>query len=201
MKYFFEWLVRLFSKATPAPAEIPVDNINTEVPKQVQRVFEAMKASGKFANPRYIAEIDYSINSKKHRLFIYDMKLKKLQTHKVSHGVGGKNGSPHDGYCREVSNVSGSNMSCLGLFKCAETYNGGNGYSMRIDGLYSTNSNARKRLIVVHGSDYVKDSNQVISGRSYGCPAVDYAHYKDIINKLKDGSPLLSHFAGKFSVQ
>lgn len=200
MKAFFEWLSRLFSKIGPALEEIPVDPTNTEVPKQVQRVFAAMKASGKFVNPRYIAEIDYSINSKKHRLFIYDMKLKKLETHKVSHGVGGKNGSPHDGYCREVSNVSGSNMSCLGLFKCAETYNGGNGYSMRIDGLYSSNSNARKRLIVLHGSDYVKDSSSVVCGRSFGCPALDWNHYKDIINKLKEGSPLLSHYAGKFTV-
>lgn len=200
MKAFFDWLSKLFGILTPALEELPVDNANTDVPKQVQRVYAAMKASGKFGNPRYIAEIDYSINSKIHRLFIYDTKLKKLETHKVSHGNGGKNGSPHNGMCREVSNVSGSNMSCLGLFKCAETYNGGNGYSMRIDGLNSTNSNARKRLIVVHGSDYVKDSTSSICGRSFGCPAVDYNHYKAIIDKLKEGSPLLSHYNGKFTI-
>lgn len=200
MEKFFNWLSQLFGILKPAIEEVKVDPENTEVPKQVQRVYAAMKASGKFVNPRYIAEIDYSLNSRTHRLFIYDTKLKKLETHKVSHGNGGKNGSPHNGMCREVSNVSGSNMSCLGLFKCAETYNGGNGYSLRIDGLNATNSNARKRLIVIHGSDYVKDSSSSISGRSFGCPAVDYAHYKDIINKLKEGSPLLSHYAGKFSI-
>lgn len=200
MRAFFDWLSELFGILKPAIEEIKVDNTNTEVPKQVQRVYAAMKASGKFVNPRYIAEIDYSINSKNHRLFIYDTKLKKLEAHKVSHGVGGKNGSPHDGNCRQVSNISGSNMSCLGLFKCAETYNGGNGYSLRIDGLNDTNSNARKRLIVIHGSDYVKDSNKVVSGRSFGCPAVDYAHYKSIIDKLKEGSPLLSHYNGKFTI-
>lgn len=200
MKAFFDWLSQLFGIIAPALEEIPLDPTNTDIPKQVQRVYKAMKDSGKFSNPRYIAEIDYSINSKKHRLFIYDTKLKKLETHKVSHGAGGKNSSPHDGKCREVSNINGSHMSCLGLFKCAETYNGNNGYSMRLDGLSATNNNARKRAVVVHGSDYVKDSNQVICGRSWGCPSVDYAHYKDIINKLKDGSPLLSHYAGKFTI-
>ena len=194
MKAFFEWLSKLFGILEPAVEEAQ----SVDVPKEVARVYKAMKENSNFANPRYIAEIDYSLNSKKHRLFIYDTKLKKLETHKVAHGAGGKNASPHDGFCRQVSNVDGSHMSCLGLFRCSETYNGNNGYSMRLDGLNSTNNNARKRAVVVHGSDYVKDNNSVICGRSWGCPAVDYAHYKDIINKLKDGSPLLSHYAGKF---
>ena len=199
MKAFFDWLGQLFGILKPV-VEKEEPALSADVPKEVARVYKTMQESGKFSSPRYIAEIDYSLNSKKHRLFIYDTKLKKLETHKVAHGAGGKNASPHDGYCREVSNVNGSHMSCLGLFKCAETYNGNNGYSMRLDGLSPTNSNARKRAVVAHGSDYVKDNNSVICGRSWGCPAVDYAHYKDIINKLKDGSPLLSHYNGKFSI-
>jgi len=199
MKAFFDWLSRLFGILKPEVEKVdPVQNAG--VPKEVSRVYAAMLESGKFSNARYIAEIDYSFNSKKHRLFIYDTKLKKLESHKVAHGAGGKNASPHDGYCREVSNVNGSHMSCLGLFKCAETYNGNNGYSMRLDGLYASISNARARAVVVHGSDYVKDNNSVICGRSWGCPAIDYAHYKAIIDKLKNGSPLLSHYNGKFSI-
>jgi hypothetical protein len=160
MKSFFDWLSSLFKKLEPVvPSQpAPIDVETSGVPKEVQRVYAAMKESGKFNNPRFIAEMDYSINSKSPRLFIYDLTEKKLYKHKASHGVGGKNSSPHDGKCREVSNINGSHMSCLGLFKCAETYNGGNGYSMRLDGLSATNSNARKRLIVVHGSDYVKDA-------------------------------------------
>jgi hypothetical protein len=202
MKSFFDWLSSLFKKLEPVvPSQpAPIDVETSGVPKEVQRVYAAMKESGKFNNPRFIAEMDYSINSKSPRLFIYDLTEKKLYKHKASHGVGGKNSSPHDGKCREVSNINGSHMSCLGLFKCAETYNGGNGYSMRLDGLSATNSNARKRLIVVHGSDYVKDASTTICGRSFGCPAVDWNHYKSIIDKLKHGSPLLSHFNGKFTV-
>jgi len=201
MENFFAWLGRILESFKPYVDKEEVKPPPVEgVPVEVQRVYKMYKESGRFGDVRYIAEMDYSITSSKPRLFIYDTKLKKLHKHKASHGVGGKNGSPHDGKCRQVSNVSGSNMSCLGLFKCAETYNGGNGYSMRLDGLSSTNSNARKRLIVIHGSDYVKDTNSVICGRSYGCPATSWESYKQIIDMLKGGSPLLSHYNGKFTV-
>lgn len=200
MSGFFAWIAKLFGFLKPIPEEIPIDVKQTDVPKEVQRVYKAYKESSNFGDIRYIAEIDYSINSKSPRFFIYDLKDKKLYKHKCAHGQGGKNASPHDGKCREVSNVNGSHMSCLGLFKCAETYEGKSGYSMRIDGLNSTNSNARARAVVVHGSDYVKDSNSVICGRSWGCPAVDNNYHRQIIGMLKNGSPLLSHYAGKFSI-
>src|SRR5690606_40142215 len=58
----------------------------------------------------------------------------------------------------------------------AETYVGGNGYSLRMDGLEpGFNDRARERLIVMHGADYV-DPRQALQqgrlGRSFGCPAV-----------------------------
>lgn len=170
------------------------------VPKEVQLVWEKMKLSPYFKNPRYIAEMDYSLNSSKKRLFVYDTEKKVLHKFKAAHGVGGKNGSPHDGKCRETSNKNGSHMSCLGLFKCAEAYNGNSGPSMRLDGLDVTNSNARMRAIVVHGSDYVKDSNSSISGRSWGCPAVDHASRPVVIEMLRGGSPLYSHYNGAMRI-
>lgn len=197
MKNFFNVIGQFFGVSQEEKTFVS----STEIPKEVALAYKMAKESGKFNYDfRYIAEIDYSINSRRHRLFIYDLKSKKLETHKVAHGSGGKNSIKHDGVCREVSNVNGSHMSCLGLFKCAETYNGNNGLSLRIDGLSSTNSNARKRAIVIHGSDYVKDNNNSISGRSWGCPAIDFSCYKDIIGKLKGGSPLLSHYNGKFTI-
>lgn len=184
----------------PKPVDVPPPEPAYQgmeiVPREVALVFEAMKKSTYFKNPRYIAEINYAIPSSQKRFFIYDREKKVLYKHKAAHGVGGKNKTPNDGRCREVSNKNGSHMSCLGLFKCSETYNGNNGYSMRIDGLESTNGNARMRAIVVHGSDYVNDDNTAISGRSFGCPAVTFKHYKAIIDMLKNGSPLLSHYNG-----
>lgn len=165
-----------------------------QVPQEVQKVFRAMKASPHFNDPRYIAEINYQINSKHPRLFVYDRLEKKLYKHKVAHGSGGKNASPHDGWTREVSNIPESHMSCVGLFKCAETYYGSKDYSMRLDGLEATNSNARMRAIVMHKSSYVTDGNDHICGRSWGCPAVDVKVHKKLIDMLKNGSPLLSYF-------
>lgn len=171
-----------------------------EVPQEVARCHAAMLASGQFKTPRYIAEADYSLNSKKHRLWIYDRKLKKLESHKVAHGSGGKNKTPHDGRCREVSNTIESHMSCLGLFKCMEIYDGPHGDSMRLDGLSKTNNNARNRGIVVHRSDYVFDNTEEISGRSLGCPAIDRKVCDAVIEKLCDGSPFMAHYAGEFKI-
>ncbi len=187
-----EWMVLL-------DAEINSEEITPveTVPAQVAKVFAEMKAVGKFNDARYIAEIDYSINSAKHRLFIYDRKEKKLETHKVAHGSGGANKTPHNGECRQVSNVPQSNMSCLGLFRCAEVYDGPHGDAIRLDGLSTTNSMARMRGIVLHRSDYVFDNTTDISGRSLGCPAVDRTPADSIIDKLCNGSPLFSHHNGR----
>lgn len=48
-------------------------------------------------------------------------------------------------------------MSSLGIYRCAETYEGKHGYSMRLDGLEPTNSLARERAIVIHSADYVSE--------------------------------------------
>lgn len=187
---FFAWLKNLFK---PAPKVTEPKPGGEQVPKEVQNVYEAFRNSPEFTDPRYIAEINYAINSSKPRLFIWDRKEQKLYKHKVAHGSGGKNETPHDGWCREVSNKTGSHMSCVGLFKCGTTYESPkNGYSMRLHGLETTNSNAYSRAIVMHKMASVVDSNNNISGRSWGCPGVDPRHYKKIIGMLKEGSPLYS---------
>lgn len=189
---FFE-MNKPVKKPKPINSELIEDS---GVPLEVARVYEAMKKSPYFKKPRYIAEMNYAINSSKPRFFVYDTQKGVLYKLKAAHGVGGKNGTPNDGKCREVSNRNGSHMSCLGLFKCAEVYNGNNGRSMRLDGLEATNGNARMRAVVIHGSDYVKESSNAPAGRSFGCPALDRAVSDKVIDMLKGGSPLLSHYNG-----
>ena len=85
--------------------------------------------------------------------------------------------------------------------RTAETYNGDNGYSMRLDGMeQGFNSNVRARAIVMHGSDYVngmRASNGTMMGRSYGCPAVPATEVKSIINTIKGGSCFFSYYPDK----
>jgi hypothetical protein len=107
----------------------------------------------------------------------------------VAHGKGSD--SDHDGFAEKFSNVNNSNATSLGFYKTAETYQGSHGYSLRLDGLSSTNSNARSRSIVVHGASYVEDKER-IQGRSWGCPAVSMANYTKVINLIKGGSLILA---------
>ena len=141
------------------------------------------------ANTKVLSIIDFSQSSTKKRFFIINMQTGAVWNINVAHGKGSD--ANHDGYAEKFSNVSGSNASSLGVYKTAETYQGSHGYSLKLDGLSTTNSNVRARSIVVHGADYVKDS-AVIQGRSWGCPAVSMANYKKVIDLLKGGSIILA---------
>ncbi|WP_347359532.1 murein L,D-transpeptidase catalytic domain family protein [Bdellovibrio sp.] len=145
------------------------------------------KNKTQFKNQSVISVLDFSQKSSQKRWYFIDMKTGAVWNVHVSHGKGSD--SDHDGFAEKFSNVSGSNASSLGAYKTAETYQGSNGYSLRLDGLSSTNSNARSRAIVVHGASYVQDST-VIQGRSWGCPAVSQANRDKVINLIKGGSLL-----------
>lgn len=139
----------------------------------------------KFQNQNVISVIDFSQKSTQKRWYFINLSNGSVWNVHVAHGKGSD--STHDGFAKTFSNVSGSNASSLGFYKTAETYQGSNGYSLRLDGLSSTNSNARSRAIVVHGAAYVQDS-AVIQGRSWGCPAVSMANRDKVINLIKGGS-------------
>ena len=76
---------------------------------------------------------------------------------------------------------------------------GGNGYSLRLEGLEKgINDNANSRDIVIHGADYVNESlikAQGYIGRSWGCPALPEKLHKPIIDKIKNGSCLFIYSA------
>lgn len=139
----------------------------------------------KIKNKNVLSVLDFSKSSTQKRFFLIDMKTGAVAPYHVSHGKGSD--SNHDGYAEKFSNTEGSNASSLGFYMTAETYNGSNGFSLRLDGLSKTNSNARSRAIVVHGADYVEDRNR-IQGRSWGCPAFSQANKTKIINLIKGGS-------------
>ena len=145
------------------------------------------KNKTQFKNQNVISVLDFSQKSTQKRWYFIDMKTGAVWNVHVAHGKGSD--SNHDGFAEKFSNVSGSNASSLGFYKTAETYQGSNGYSLRLDGLSSTNSNARSRAIVVHGASYVQDST-VIQGRSWGCPAVSQSNRDKVINLIKGGSLL-----------
>lgn len=136
-------------------------------------------------NQKYLTLLDFSKSSKQKRLFVINMSTGSVWALHVSHGKGSD--ADHDSFAEKFSNVSGSNASSLGYYITDNTYNGSNGYSLRLDGKSSTNSRARARAIVIHGASYVQDTN-IKQGRSWGCPAVSMENHKKLIDTLKGGS-------------
>jgi hypothetical protein len=70
------------------------------------------------------------------------------------------------------------------------TYNGRNGYSLRLRGMEpGVNDRAEARTIVVHGAPYVREEVAHTLGRlgrSYGCPAVRPEIARALIDEVKD---------------
>ena len=131
--------------------------------------------------------IDFSRPSTAKRLFVFDMRERKvLFSSVVSHG---KNSG--DNYATSFSNQNGSYKSSLGFYLTENTYQGGNGYSLILNGLEKgINDKAKERSIVVHGASYANPTVAASGrlGRSLGCPALPTKLAKPIINTIKDGS-------------
>jgi hypothetical protein len=163
-------------------------------PQALQQALTAMQCalnSGSESAQR-LAVIDYSQPSTARRLWIFDLRKKTLLLHDlVAHG--NKSG---ENFATRFSNRVGSHQSSLGLFRTQESYQGNNGYSLRMDGLEpGVNDQARERAIVIHGADYVNplwSQRQGRIGRSQGCPAVRPAIAKRVIDKLKGGQFMYS---------
>lgn len=138
----------------------------------------------KIKNKNYVVVIDYKQHNSKKRFYLINMQSGDVERYLTAHG---RNSDPDfDGYATRFSNTNGSKMSSLGYFLTAETYYGENGYSLRLDGLSTTNSQARARAIVIHGASYVREVPLI--GRSYGCPALEQRYSADVIDTIKGGS-------------
>lgn len=145
-----------------------------------------------YVGKEVLTVIDYSKPSTQKRMWVFDLKRNRTLFHTwVSHGKnsGGVNAT-------SFSNTSGSLKSSLGVFLTDETYDGKNGYSLRLRGLErGTNDSAYSRAIVIHGAPY---ANYAVSrsslGRSWGCPAVSSALAKPIINTIKQRSVVFAYY-------
>lgn len=166
----------------------PQHAINTGLLKEATLYFHKHKSL--FQNQKSLTIIDFSLHSSKKRFFIINVATGEVWSTYTAHGKGSDPGATladTTGYARYFSNNPGSNMSSLGPYKTGSTYDGKHGYSLRLNGLASTNSNAYDRAIVVHGASYVHDE-AVKQGRSEGCPALPLEYYSKVIDIIKGGS-------------
>jgi hypothetical protein len=81
-------------------------------------------------------------------------------------------------WATSFSNQNESLKSSPGFYVTRETYEGKNGYSLKLDGLeHGINDKAYERGIVMHGAEYVSQDMANARGwigRSWGCP--QYRH-------------------------
>jgi hypothetical protein len=141
-----------------------------------------------------LAVIDYSRASTEPRLWVFDVEKPSLLYREwVAHGK--KSG---DNFAHTFSNAQRSHASSLGLFRTMNTYQGRNGYSLRLEGLDAGfNDNAYERAIVMHGSPYVNPAAAATLGRigrSFGCPAVRSAVTRPLLDTMKNGQYVFSYY-------
>jgi L,D-transpeptidase catalytic domain len=152
--------------------------------------YKHLQETGQLRNNEVLSICDFSLSSRRKRMFIIDVAEKKLlMTTWVAHGrnSGGE-------YARSFSNSAESHKSSLGFYVTRNTYFGDHGLALKIKGLENgINDKADERNIVIHGSEYVGSgylqSNRV-NGRSFGCPAVPVKDTEKVISTIKGGSCL-----------
>lgn len=133
--------------------------------------------------------IDFSKHSSQRRFFVINLRTGGVEALHTAHGV--NSDQDHDGVATDFSNIEGSLQTSLGFLLTAETYSGQHGYSLRLDGVSETTSNARTRAIVIHAAEYVQPGLEKM-GRSWGCPALATAVNRRVIDQIKNGSLILS---------
>lgn len=169
-------------------------SLRSEVLRLALEASECAGRRGLLSRRHLLTVIDYSLPSTQERFFVFDLSKRKLLFHElVSHGKNSGGNIPDF-----FSNDHGSQATSLGLFVTAETYVGGNGYSLRLRGLEAgINDNAWDRAIVMHGAHYVsRIAIRALGrlGRSWGCPALRQEVARKVINTIRGGSAIFAYY-------
>ncbi len=169
--------------------------LSSDVFRKAYLGFTNLKKAGKLSEESHLITIcDFSLSSTVKRLWVIDLNEKKILFNSlVAHGK-----NTGDEYAQNFSNTESSLQSSLGFYITESTYNGNNGYSLKLDGMdYGYNDAALQRAIVMHGADYVSENfikSQNRIGRSWGCPAVPRELAEPIINTIKGENCLFIYY-------
>ncbi|HEY3369552.1 MAG TPA: murein L,D-transpeptidase catalytic domain family protein [Prolixibacteraceae bacterium] len=182
---------KLISTDTYVLVNLADTGLSREVFNLAIKGLKKLEINHKLQNPNIVTIADYSQSSNKKRLYVIDLKNRKLLFNTyVAHGrnTGGE-------YAKSFSNVEGSLKSSLGFYVTEHPIVGSHtGFALMIDGVEKGfNDNACKRAIIIHAADYategfIKKYGRL--GRSLGCPALPPELNKPIIETIKDGTCL-----------
>jgi hypothetical protein len=186
--------------AVPAAFAKGAEGLSPKVLAMALDAVASARAQGIPGRDGLLTVIDYSLPSTERRLWVLDLAHGDVLFHEpVAHGSGSG-----DNYATRFSNVEDSRQTSLGLFLTGGTYEGGNGYSLKLRGLDpGVNDNAEARHIVMHGAWYVSPehaSSHGRLGRSWGCPALSETAAPRVIDTIKGGTFVFS-YSGDSSFQ
>lgn len=158
---------------------IIVVNFSLFAPVNLAKVQEAQQfCINNQLDTNYCVFVDMSIHSGKKRMFVYSFENDSIiGSALTSHGCGLNPWSSDQSKDNpSFSNEAESHLSSLGKYKIGKRgwSNWGININYKLHGLEDTNSNAFKRLIVLHGWNSIPDVEVFPTGvpEGYGCPAV-----------------------------
>lgn len=173
----------------------PEHELNYEVFSKALTGFENLKKAGLLTGESHLLTVcDFSMSSNTKRLWVIDLNDKKVLFNSlVAHGK-----NTGEEFATNFSNTESSRQSSMGFYITDATYQGDNGYSLRLLGMdKGFNDAAYKRAIVMHGADYVSDAFAAMHkriGRSWGCPAVPRELSQSMINTIKGRNLLFIYY-------
>jgi hypothetical protein len=173
--------VRGFAQVRPAQPQIN--------PALKERALAALEAKrDRIRNADVIGIADFGRMSRDPRFYIVDLRSGFVTEHHVAHGKGSD--PANFGFLQYFSNEMGSEATSQGAYLTGDAYQGKYGYSLRLDGLDASNSNALARQIVVHTAWYA-EPRMVESfgklGRSEGCFALPGVSHAEAMVRLGSG--------------
>ncbi|MBA3899074.1 MAG: murein L,D-transpeptidase catalytic domain family protein, partial [Bacteroidetes bacterium] len=142
-------IISMEEKARIVFDSLSIEGLEFEVFLKAYNGYNKLLNNGKIQN-RILSIIDFSKSSNTERLYVIDMEKNAINYKSlVAHGKMSGNE-----YADSFSNILNSGKSSIGFYVTAETYSGKHGYSLRLDGMEDSNSEARSRAKVVHRAEY-----------------------------------------------
>jgi len=142
-------------------------------------------------NTQYVFVVDYALHSGKKRMYVIDIINNKIiRKMMVAHG---EKSETQTGYATDFSNIPESHQSSLGyaIVNGRAYSNWGIHVKYWLDGISPTNSNMRKRIMVLHSYEYVPDYETYPQAiiTSWGCVMIseeDMRFIDKLIKKQKN---------------
>lgn len=162
---------------------------NLRIEDKAKEAFQFCKTNG--YNTDFCILIDMKIHSGKYRMFIYDFTKQTIERRALcSHGCG-KDNKKSTGSQPIFSNEEGSLLTSLGKYRIGiRSYSQwGINVHYKLHGLEKSNSNAFKRIIVLHSHTPTPSEEtypaHLPMGWSFGCPVTDNETMTYLDTKLK----------------